>query len=72
MSQYRTVVAVRIERIHPERKEKLHHLLSVQQQPWFCKQLPEPSTDDIELRNCADESLANEDVPIEVVEIFVR
>ncbi len=41
--------------------------------PWFCKQLPEPSTDDIELRICAaGPPLTDEDVPIEVVEIFVR
>ena len=41
--------------------------------PWFCKQLPQPSTDDIELRLCGDEGVIdNEDVPIEMVEIFVR
>ncbi len=29
--------------------------------PWFCKELPEPSTDDIELRICADQVIANRD-----------
>ena len=40
---------------------------------WFCKQLLELSTDDFELRICAEgRPLINEDVPIEIVEIFVR
>ena len=30
--------------------------------PLFCKDLPQPTTDDIELRLCADESLVIEDV----------
>ena len=40
--------------------------------PWFCKQLPQPTTDDIELRICASEDTSNEDLPIEQVEIYVR
>ena len=40
--------------------------------PWFCKQLPEATTDDIELRLCADEVFANEDVLLESVEIYVQ
>ena len=40
--------------------------------PWFCKQLPQPTTDDIELRICSDEGISNEDTPIELVEIYVR
>ncbi len=40
--------------------------------PWFCKQLPQPTTDDIELRLCADEGLTGEDTAIEQVEIFVQ
>ena len=39
--------------------------------PWFCKQLPLPTTDDIELRLCGDEATNNEDTPIEQVEIYV-
>ena len=39
--------------------------------PWFCKQLPQPTTDDIELRLCSNEGL-NEDTPIEHVEIYVQ
>ena len=40
--------------------------------PWFCKQLPQPTTDDIELRLCGDESISNEDTPIELIEMYVR
>ena len=40
--------------------------------PWFCKQLPQPTRDDIELRLCADQSTSNEDTPFEVVEIYVQ
>ena len=40
--------------------------------PWFCKQLSQPTTDDIELRICGSESTSNEDTPIEQVEIYIR
>ncbi|XP_064387960.1 uncharacterized protein LOC135336168 [Halichondria panicea] len=40
--------------------------------PWFCKQLPQPTTDDIELRICADQPLRDEDTPIEITEIYIR
>ena len=40
--------------------------------PWFCRQLPQPTTDDIELRLCGDEITSNEDTPIEQVEIYIR
>ena len=40
--------------------------------PWFCKQLPQPTTDDIELRLCIDESTSNEEVALEAVEIYVQ
>ncbi len=39
--------------------------------PWFCKQLPQPTTDDIELRLCGDEDTENEDTPLELVEIYI-
>ena len=39
--------------------------------PWFCKQLPQPTTDDIELRLCANQPLPDEDIPIEIVEIYI-
>ena len=40
--------------------------------PWFCKQLPQPTMDDIELRLCGDEETENEDTPLELVEIYIR
>ena len=40
--------------------------------PWFCKQLPQPTTDDIELRLCDDQDISNEDTPIEKVEVYVN
>ena len=40
--------------------------------PWFCKQLPQSTTDDIELRLCADEVIATEDTPVEIVEIYIK
>ncbi len=35
--------------------------------PWFCKQLPQPTTDDIELRLGAESSISNEDSLLEIV-----
>ena len=41
--------------------------------PWFCKQLPQPTTDDIELRLCMVTQQNNwEDSPIEIVEIYIK
>ena len=40
--------------------------------PWFCKDLPQPTTDDIELRLCGDEDIADEDSPLEIVEIYIK
>ena len=40
--------------------------------PWFCKTLPLPTDEDIELRLCLDEATSNEDTPFEVVEIYVQ
>ena len=40
--------------------------------PWFCKQLPQATTDDIEIRLCGTyyESVTQEDTPIELMEIY--
>ena len=40
--------------------------------PWFMKQLPSPTTDDIEMRLCADQSRNNEDITVETIELYVR
>ena len=40
--------------------------------PWFCRQLPQPTTDDIELRICSSgEPITYEDTPFERIEIYV-
>ena len=40
--------------------------------PWFSVQLPTQTSNRIEVRICADESTSNEDVLIELLEIFVQ
>ena len=41
--------------------------------PWFYKQLPQPTTDDIEMRVCTvGNPIDNEEVAIEIVEMYVR
>ena len=40
--------------------------------PWFYKQLPQPTTDDIEMRLCRDDYNYNEDVVIETVDIYIQ
>ena len=40
--------------------------------PWFCRQLPQPTRDYIEVRLCGDESTDNEDALIELVELYVQ
>ena len=38
--------------------------------PWFCKTLPVPTTDYIELRNCHNE-IKNEDTALDLIEIYI-
>ena len=40
--------------------------------PWFCKQLPQATTDDIEVRICADQDANDEDTPVELMELYIR
>ena len=40
--------------------------------PWFCKQLPHITSDDLELRICGNQDTSNEDVPIEYIELYVQ
>ena len=39
---------------------------------WFCKDLPQPTTDDIEVRLCCDKTRSNEDVYVEHFELYVQ
>ena len=40
--------------------------------PYFIKQLPNSTTDDIEARICLDEVASNEDIAVELVELYVQ
>ena len=40
--------------------------------PWFCKQLPQATTDNIEVRLCGNENTSSEDSPIELIEIYIQ
>jgi hypothetical protein len=40
--------------------------------PWFTKNLTNATTDDIELRICTDSSPTYDDVPIELIELYVQ
>ena len=40
--------------------------------PWFYKLLPQPTTDDIEMRVCRDSDRDNEDIYISSIDIYVR
>ncbi len=40
--------------------------------PWFCKELPQPTTDNIEVRVCSDQGLSNEDTLIDLIELYVQ
>ena len=37
--------------------------------PWFCKQLPQPTTDDLELRVCGQ---SNSNTPFDQIEIYIQ
>ena len=40
--------------------------------PWFHRQLPQPTADDIEMRVCRDQDRRDEDVAVKVIEIYVK
>ena len=40
--------------------------------PWFCKSLPQPTSDDLEIRNCYANVLGNEDKLITLIDIYVK
>ena len=40
--------------------------------PWFYRQLPRPTTDDIDMRVCRDQPRSDEDIQIQVIEIYVQ
>ena len=40
--------------------------------PWFCKQLPQSTTDNIEFRLCENSVPEDDDSPFEIVELFAK
>ena len=40
--------------------------------PWFCTSLPQPTSDDIELRLCLGDNFNDEDILVNLVEIYVQ
>ena len=40
--------------------------------PWFSVQLPAPTTDMIEVSICCDQGTSDEDVPVELLKIYVQ
>ena len=40
--------------------------------PWFYRVLDDMTQNDIELRVCGDQSVSDEDTPVDIIELFVR
>ena len=40
--------------------------------PWFCKQLPQSTNADLEVRLCSVDSTNYENIPIELIEIYIK
>lgn len=40
--------------------------------PWFCKELSDLTLSDIEIRSCGDQSLGDENIALELIEMFVQ
>ena len=40
--------------------------------PWFCKELPRSTTDYLEFRICGDQSLADEDTPVDLIQLYIQ
>ena len=51
---------------------RLNTCCSFNNPPWFMKKLPSSTSDNIEMRLCADEQRSAEDVPVEVIELYVQ
>ena len=51
---------------------RLNTCCSFNNPPWFMKELPSSTSDDIEMRLCADQSRNNEDINFESIELYVQ
>ena len=51
---------------------RLNTCCSFNNPPWFMKELPSSTSDDIEMRLCADQQRTDEDITFESVELYVQ
>ena len=51
---------------------RLNTCCSFNNPPWFMKELPLPTRDDIEMRLCADQARTDEDITFESTELYVQ
>ena len=51
---------------------RLNTCCSFNNPPWFMKELPSSTGEDMEMRLCADQARANEDINFETVELYVQ
>ena len=40
--------------------------------PWFCRTLPQEVSEDIEVRLCSDQGIANEEIYVDLLEVYVQ
>ena len=40
--------------------------------PWFCKELPQPTTDDVEVRVCRHDDYADRRTPFDLIELYIQ
>ena len=40
--------------------------------PYFCRKLPQATSDDLEIRVCGDEGVSNEDIWVEAVDLYIK
>ena len=51
---------------------RLNTCCSFNNPPWFMKELPSSTSDDIEMRLCADSPRSDEDINFEAIELYVQ
>ena len=53
-------------------RETINFFCSNSGMPWFCKTLPEPTVDNIEVRNCHSSPSIDEDTAVSLIELYVQ
>ena len=51
---------------------QLNTCCSFNNPPWFMKERPSPTSDNIEIRLCANQARDDEDINFETIELYVR